>query len=103
MRRPRDEFTHQEVTGEAFVRNRNFKDALVGVTGKINEQLESVNVKKESQSEKARRTEELLTFKWSTQWIDDSWLKRSVVGILKQFSNISSVNNRLFCRGFQFS
>ncbi|KAK3228033.1 hypothetical protein Dsin_007895 [Dipteronia sinensis] len=56
-----------------------------------------------SRSDMVKSKEEMLTFKWSAQRIDDVWLKRSVVGILKHFSDISSVNNQLSSRGFLFS
>ncbi|KAK3170497.1 hypothetical protein Dsin_032528 [Dipteronia sinensis] len=50
-----------------------------------------------------RKEEEMLTMKWSSQEMDHVWIKRCAVGILKQFSDVSSVNQRLWCRGFKFS
>ncbi|KAK3218697.1 hypothetical protein Dsin_012667 [Dipteronia sinensis] len=43
------------------------------------------------------------TMNWSSQEIDQVWIKRCAVGILKHFSDVSSVNKRLRCRGFKFT
>ncbi|KAK1578672.1 hypothetical protein Q3G72_032227 [Acer saccharum] len=40
---------------------------------------------------------------WSTHQREEHWLRRCAIGILKSFSNLESVNERLRIRGFQFT
>ncbi|KAK1551104.1 hypothetical protein Q3G72_030259 [Acer saccharum] len=40
---------------------------------------------------------------WSTHHREEQWLRRCAIGILKSFSNLESVNERLRNRGFQFT
>ncbi|KAK2652393.1 hypothetical protein Ddye_012249 [Dipteronia dyeriana] len=40
---------------------------------------------------------------WNDQNNEDEWLSRCVIGILKYFANVESVNLRLSSRGFSFS
>ena len=44
-----------------------------------------------------------LTMSWIKNQRDSVWLHKCAVGVLKAFSNVSSVNSKLRTRGFSFS
>ncbi|KAK2662820.1 hypothetical protein Ddye_001394 [Dipteronia dyeriana] len=78
--------------------NRSFADVLRG----YQKVFRSEGERKGFRIGVERREVEMRTMNWSSQKIDQVWIKRCAVGILKQFSNVSSVNKRLRCRGFKF-
>ncbi|KAK2640396.1 hypothetical protein Ddye_028191 [Dipteronia dyeriana] len=62
-----------------------------------------VNNQKWSRKEAVKDKKDILTMEWSHQQFNQEWIKRCAVGVLKQLSYVSSVNNRLSARGLKFS
>lgn len=50
-----------------------------------------------------KRKEKVLSMSWSRKLNNGGWFSKCTVGILKEFSSISSVNHRLSSRGYTFS
>ncbi|KAK2661896.1 hypothetical protein Ddye_000470 [Dipteronia dyeriana] len=49
------------------------------------------------------KEEKCMTMRWKRQRVEDKWLSKCVVGVLRHFGNISSVSKRLKDKGFRFS
>ncbi|KAK1575577.1 hypothetical protein Q3G72_006617 [Acer saccharum] len=80
----------EKTLSEDFRGNRTFKDAVKGNRRGLGEQRFSSN-------------QEVMTMQWYPNTGDREWLSRCAVGILKSFSKVTSVCNRLSDRGFSFS
>ncbi|KAK1565721.1 hypothetical protein Q3G72_033291 [Acer saccharum] len=84
---------------QLFNGTKTFVEILRENRGSKGEQVS----KKFGQKETERDSMKELTMFWSGHQREEHWLRRCAVGVLKTFSKVDSVNDRLESRGFKFT
>ena len=84
---------------QLFNGTKTFAEILRENRGSKGEQVS----KKFGQKEIERDSMKELTMFWSGHQREEHWLRRCAVGVLKTFSKVDSVNDRLESRGFKFT
>ncbi|KAI9185036.1 hypothetical protein LWI28_003549 [Acer negundo] len=79
--------------------NKSFVEVLKGDRVIKEDHIRNRNVQK-SVEQGSRKD---LTMFWNSHQREDHWLRKCVVGVLKSFSTVECVCNRLASRGFHFS